>query len=392
MDLRRNASHCGRIALVYTAERFHKTKGKLTMKTRFLSVPLVASAAMIAQANPGGSRAGGGGFHGGAVAHAAPAGHAPARAGGFSSMYSVPTRSFGGRMIYPRQRYSSFAMRSSRPGGFRYASAYLGRVTITRSGPFTAATIRQPSQTNRFPRFANYRNPAVTSVWNQRNSGTQLRNGNNLWNGNNHLRADWQKHVFAQRSGDWHRDWDHHSDHWWNGHRCCFINGSWVIFSIGFDPWWPWAWTPPDYFAYGSPYSGYNYNYPDYGYAYDYPYSYDYQPNYYDSGDYQGQMYYDHSSYPDQSQGYYDSSVYQAEAYYDPNGYSDQSQSNYSLVVAAQERLAREGYYRGETDGSLSPEMQKAVRRYQITNGLRPTGYLDTQTLEVMGLRELPSY
>jgi len=29
----------------------------------------------------------------------------------------------------------------------------------------------------------------------------------------------------------------------------------------------------------------------------------------------------------------------------------------------------------------LSPEMQKAVKRYQITNGLRPTGYLDSETL-----------
>ena len=117
------------------------------------------------------------------------------------------------------------------------------------------------------------------------------------------------------------------------------------------------------------------------------PNSYNYDPGYYNSGDYQGQMDYDQNSYPDQSQGYYDSSVYQTEAYYDPNGDSDQSQSNYSIVAAAQERLAREGYYHGETDGAQSPEMQKAVRRYQITNGLRPTGYLDSDTLAVMGLR-----
>jgi len=95
-------------------------------------------------------------------------------------------------------------------------------------------------------------------------------------------------------------------------------------------------------------------------------------------------MYYDQNAYPDQSQGYYDSSVYQAESYDD--------QSTNSIVVRAQERLAREGYYRGETDGALSPEMQKAVRRYQITNGLRPTGYLDSDTLAVMGLRKGTSY
>jgi hypothetical protein len=179
--------------------------------------------------------------------------------------------------------------------------------------------------------------------------------------------------------GNWHRDWDRHSDHWWNGHRCCFINGTWVIFDIGFYPWWPYY--PDDYYAYGSPY-----------YGYDVPNSYDYQPNYYDSGDYQGQMYDDQNRYPDQSQGYYDSSVYQSEAYYNPNSYSDQSQSNYSIVVAAQERLAREGYYHGESDGVLSLEMQKAVKRYQITNGLRASGYLDADTLAVMGLQKGESY
>ena len=193
--------------------------------------------------------------------------------------------------------------------------------------------------------------------------------------------------MFGQRSGDWHRDWDRHSDHWWNGHRCCFINGSWVIFNVGFYPWWPWDYPDDYYYSNGIPYNGYSSPYSGYD-----PYSYNYDPGDYNSGDYQGQMYYDQNSYPDQSQGYYDSSVYQAEAYYDPNGYSDQSQSNYSIVVAAQERLARQGYYRGETDGVLSSEMQKAVKRYQITNGLRPTGYLDSETLGVMGLRKGASY
>jgi len=345
------------------------------MKTKSLWIAVLASAPVIAQAQVGTVDPRGGGIHAGTVAHAAPAVHAPARAGGFSSMHSMPTRSFGGRMIYPGQRYSSFAMRPSRPAMFRRPNTYPNWIPYTRSGPFTVATIRQSNQIARFPGFANYRNSAATSVWNQRNTGSQVRNGNN------HLRGNWQKHVFAQRSGDWHRDWDRHSDHWWNGHRCCFINGTWVIFNLGFDPWWPYWYYPDDYYAYGSPY-----------YGYDVPNSYDYQPNYYDSGDYQGQMYYDQNSYPDQSQGYYDSTVYQSEAYYDPNSYSDQSQSNDSIVVAAQERLAREGYYHGESDGVLSPEMQKAVRHYQITNGLRATGYLDGETLAVMGLRKDASY
>ena len=357
------------------------------MKTKFL-VAVLASAAMIVQVKAGGVRGGAGGARGGAVArpsavaHAGAAARAPVRSGGISSFRPMPARRFGGGTNYPRQRYSSFGMRSYRPNQFRQSSIYPNRATFTRSGPYTAATIRQPNQSNRFSRFANYRNPAATSVWNQRNPGTQFRNGNNLRNANNHLRRDWQKHVFASRSGDWHRDWDRHCDHWWNGHRCCFVNGSWVIFSSGFDPWWPYAWYPPDYLANGSPYSGYNYPYS----GYDDPYSYDYQPGYYDSGDYQGQTYYDQNSYPDQSQAYYDASVYQTEVDPDQNGYQDYS--NYRTVAAAQERLAREGYYRGETDGALNPEMQKALRRYQNTNGLRPTGYLDGDTLAVMGLRK----
>ncbi len=59
------------------------------MKTKSLSVALLASAVTIAQANPGsvnrgggGFRGGAGGFHGGAVAHGAPAAHAPMRPSG----------------------------------------------------------------------------------------------------------------------------------------------------------------------------------------------------------------------------------------------------------------------------------------------------------------------
>ena len=65
---------------------------------------------------------------------------------------------------------------------------------------------------------------------------------------------------------------------------------------------------PTDYYAYEPLYYGNSY-----------PYSYDYDPGYYDSGDYQGQMYYYQNAYPDQSQSYFDSSVYQAESYDDQN-------------------------------------------------------------------------
>ncbi len=219
-------------------------------------------------------------------------------------------------------------------------------------------------------------------------NANNLRNGNHFRNGNNQLRRDWQRHVFAHVSRNWHGDWNRNCDHWWNGHRCSFINGSWVIFNLGFSPWWP-SYYPDDYYYdYGFPNDGYGSS----TYGYDYPYSYNYDPGYDNSGDYQGQMHYDQNGDPDQSQGYYDSSVYQTQAYDDPNAYNNESQSEDSTIVAAQERLARQGYYRGDTDGVLSPEMQKAIRRYQNTNGLRQTGYLDSDTLAVMGLTKTTSY
>jgi Putative peptidoglycan binding domain len=161
-----------------------------------------------------------------------------------------------------------------------------------------------------------------------------------------------------------------------------------VIFNLGFSPWWPWYYPDNEYYGSDIPYYGSSSPY----FSYDDPYSYNYDPNYYNSGDDQGQMYYDQNSYPDQSQGYYDSGVYQTHVNDDPDGYSDESQSDDSIIVTAQERLARQGYYRGETDGVLSPEMQKALRRYQSTNGLRQTGELDSDTLAVMGLAKTTSY
>jgi hypothetical protein len=371
------------------------------MKAKFLCTALLGSATLIAQANPGGGHANAGGVRTGPVARTAPAARAPVRAGGNSSFHSMPARSFGSRPMYSGPRYSSSGMRSYRPAAFGQPSIRPNAVAVTRSGPYTVATIPQTNQGNRFARFANHRNPAVRNVWNQRNIGNNFRNGNNLRNannprnannlrntnnlrnGNHRLRGDWQKRVFAQHSGDWQRNWDRNCDHWWNGHRCSFINGTWVIFSAGFYPWWP-SYYPDDYYYdYGFPNDGYGSS----TYGYNYPYSSNYDPGYDNSGDYQGQMDYDQNSYPDQSQGYYDSTVYQAESYYDPNGGSDQSQSIYSIVVAAQERLAREGYYRGESDGAFGPEMGQALRNYQRAHGLQSTGYLDGDTLALMGLR-----
>src|SRR6267378_3674184 len=156
-------------------------KGDEKMKTKLSAVALVASAVTIAQANPGAVPAAKGASHGGTVTRGGPAIHAPMRPGGVSSFRSTPMRSYGSRAFYSGQRSPSFGMRSSPSFAYR-RPVYSNRPLVTRSGPYTIATIPQP---NRVAPMANRRNPAVTRVWNQRNIGTQFRNGNNLRNANN---------------------------------------------------------------------------------------------------------------------------------------------------------------------------------------------------------------
>jgi Putative peptidoglycan binding domain len=180
-------------------------------------------------------------------------------------------------------------------------------------------------------------------------------------------------HVFAQRSGDWHRDWDRHHDHWWNGHRCRFVNGSWFIFDIGFIPWFGWPYY--DYYAY------------DY-YPYGYPYGYDQGP--YQSSYYYGQNGYD-ASYYDQGGSYHN----------DQSNYYDQGNSNSydqggnglgsnerATVADVQDQLTRAGYYHGQIDGVLGPETRHALVRYQSDKGLRVTGSLTMETQQSLGIAQ----
>jgi len=236
-------------------------------------------------------------------------------------------------MIYSGQRFSSAGMRSPRSMEFRpqYVRSNAGR-SIS-SGQVMRGNINRG---DRSPQLSNAGNRAITNTRRGGNGAAQVRSGNNL-------PTNWRNHVVAQHSADWQRNWDRSRDHVWRGHHCRFINGSWVIFDFGFDPWWPY-WYPYDYYA------------DDY---YGYPYGYD--PGYYDSGTYQG------------------------EEYYGQNGYGEEYSD--STVAAAQERLAREGYYRGQIDGVAGPETRQAVARYQSSHGLRVTGALTTDTLEALGLR-----
>ena len=260
------------------------------MKTKFYWVALLASAAMIAQANAGGHHGGGGGSF---AAHA-------------SAFHSAPMHSFGGG------RFSGIGMRSPNSFHQRYISS--GGAISTRQ--FTPGNSR-------------FRNDRLAQV--RSGSTSQVRNANNL-------PANWRNHIAGQRSANWHRDWDRRSDHFWNGHRCCFVNGSWFIFDFGY-PWY------------------------DYGYPSDY-YADDYYSDQYDQGVYEG----DDADYS--GQGAYDSA----------DQYAD------STVGAAQAQLSRQGYYQEKIDGVYGAATRRAVMRYQSDHGLRATGYLTAETVRALGL------
>ena len=176
------------------------------MKTKFYWVALFASAALIAQAQAGGHHSGGGG-------HSSASAVVPARGAGVSSFHSMPGRSFrGGRMMYSGGRFAPGGMRQFNPRSFNRDDRF--------------------ARLGNNPQFAQGRNGFAGrngATGHQRNGGRQIRNGNNL-------PLNWQNHVASRHSADWHHDWDRGRDHRWHGHHCRFINGSWVIFDLGFYP------------------------------------------------------------------------------------------------------------------------------------------------------------
>ena len=216
------------------------------MKTKFYWVALLASAAMIAQANAGGRYGGGGG---GFVARTG-----PSRAAA-PSFNSAASRSFGsGRMVYSGQRFSPTTLRP--PSSAAPQQYYINPNAGTRQ--FARGNI---NRADRLARLSNGENRAITTVRRDGNGPGQTRSGNNL-------SSNWRNHVVARHSGDWHRDWDRRHAHFHHGHVFVFINGFWW----GVDP----EFYP--YYAYG------NYPYDDYGYSNNsYPYDYyEYSPYNYD--------------------------------------------------------------------------------------------------------------
>ena len=214
------------------------------MKTKFYWAALLASAAMIAQANAGGRYGGGGGGFAARVA--------PARAAA-PSFNSAASRSFGGgRTVYSGQRFSPTTLRS--PSSTAPRQYYINPNAGTRQ--FARGNI---NRADRPARFSNGGNRATTNVQRQGNGSGLSRSGNNL-------PSNWRNHVVARHSADWHRDWDRRHRHFDHGHVFVFIDGFWWGLDPGFYP----------YYAYD------NYPYDDNGYANNngYPYDYyQYSPN-----------------------------------------------------------------------------------------------------------------
>src|SRR6267143_519116 len=271
---------------------------------------------------------------------------------------STRFQSNGNSAAVPRNRVNRFSSLNNR--GLNGTG---GESSFTRSGN------NRPIQTNRFSQMQGGRRGGTAQLQGQGGNRTARlgTGGGNRTVGNI---SPGHNHVFAQQSVGWHRDWDRHSDHWWNGHRCRWVNNSWFIFDIGFIPWFGWPYY--DYYAYDY----YPSVYP-YGYGYGYDSGASYGSNYY------GQNGYD-SSYDDQ--GGYDSS------YDDQNGNGSYDQSTAATVADVQDQLARAGYYHGQIDGVLGPETRHALVRYQSDKGLEPSGNLTSETLRSLGVQRVARY
>jgi Putative peptidoglycan binding domain len=221
------------------------------MKTKFYWAALLASAAMIAQANAGGRYGGGGG---GSVARVA-----PARAA-VPSFNSAASGSFGsGRMVYSGERSSPTTLRSpSSPAVRQY---YINANAGTRQ--FARTNI---DRADRPARLSNGGNRAITNVRRQGNGSGQIRSGNNL-------PSNWRDHVVARHSADWHRDWDRRHGHFHHGHVFVFIDGFWWGLDPGFYPYYAYDNNPYDDNGYAN--NAYPYDYYEYS-----PYNYDDEQGY----------------------------------------------------------------------------------------------------------------
>src|SRR6266480_2884266 len=339
------------------------------MKTKSYWVALLASAALIGQAQGGGNHGGGGGMGGGFAAggfsggsHVVGGGGRAGPVGGGGGFhgsgfhaaapaFSGARRSFGvgvrgGGVGFGIPRYSSFGARPS----YRQP-VYNGRIRRSVTPSLGARTaVSQPQN-----RFNSTRNPVgqrPAAVSNRAASASAARSpGTGVHRGLNG-RTD---HI-AERHGAnwWHRDWDRRHAHFFHNRFFVFDNGFWFGLDDGFFPW--------DYLPYYA------------GDSYPYDYYTDVQPYYNSASD---------SAY---SYGYYTG----VQPDYN-NAAASGAQVADTTVEATQERLAQLGYYNGPVDGIFGPTTRDAVAKYQIDNQLDVTGSLSPDTLQSLGVSPDPN-
>jgi hypothetical protein len=312
------------------------------MKTKLLWVALLASAALIGQAQGGGNHGGGGGFGGGG--RAGPVGGS-FRGGGFRAASPAFRGARGSLGVGSRGGGVGFGMpHYQRP-------VYLnGRVARSVTPSIGARTTASRPQN----RFSSTRTPAgqrPVAASNRAAIASAARSPGRAAHRGLNGRTD---HIAERHDSNWHRDWDRRHAHFFHNRFFVFDNGFWCGLDDGFFPW--------DYLPY---YAG------DY-----YPYDYytDVQP--------------------------YDNTA-PASAY--PYGYYTGVQPDYNTaaadgspvadptVEATQERLAQLGYYNGPVDGIFGPTTRDALAKYQIDNQLDVTGSLSPDTLQSLGVPPGPN-
>ncbi len=347
-----------------------------THKVLFLALLVSAAFALSAQAGDRHRNNGNAKNTGSASAHySSPAIHSSSgfrhgsnRTFAPSPRMSMRSNTFSQRQTFSGRNAGSFNQRRSTPETFNRSNRV---ARFQGNGNFgTNRNFNRTGTSNRLARSENNRNLGAL----QGNGGNRFSNNNRGFN-----RAGAGNHVFAQRSAGWHRDWNRHSDHWWNGHRCRWVNNSWFIFDFGFVPWYGWSY----YDSY--PYDYYPYGYGGYGYG-----TYGYDPGVYDQSAYYGQGGY---NYNDQS-NYYDQGDSKSYDRGNSNSYDQGAnllgspEQSAATVADVQDQLTRAGYYHGKIDGVLGPETRHALLSYQSNKGLRMTGSLTPETQQSLGLAQ----
>jgi Putative peptidoglycan binding domain len=325
------------------------------MKTKFYWVALLASAALIGQAQGGGNHGGGGGMGGGfsggghvvgGGGRAGPVGGGGGfRGGGFRAAapaFGGARRSFG---VGSRGGGVGFGMpHYQRPV---YLNGRVARSVTPSIGARTAASRPQNRFSSTRTRVgqrpaAAFNRPANASA--ARSPGTGAHRGLNG-------RTD---HIAERHDSNWHRDWDRRHAHFFHNRFFVFDNGFWCGLDDGFFPW--------DYLPY---YAG------DY-----YPYDYytDVQPDY------------NAAPVNDYPYGYYTG------VQPDDNTAADNGpQVADTTVQAVQTELTQLGYYNGPVDGIFGPTTRDAVAKYQMDKQLDVTGSLSPDTLQSLGVPPAPN-